>query len=227
MRITMAGIFPNAPAVTVHNGADEMPDELKNQPRPPTLAERLIVLCVAFFYQRKKVPLLIAAFDRIAARYPDALLLIIGDGADKSAVAAAVEAATHRFQVRLLGVSEHRDVLQHMIWCDVFECIGIEEPFGVVFAEPMMAGKPINYATDCGIADVVTHGVHGLGVVHGNRLSASMALDRLLGDAELRRRMGLAAAQLAGSRLTWANNAKTMTQMFEVARGRRVTEALK
>jgi glycosyltransferase involved in cell wall biosynthesis len=218
MRVAMNAVFPNAPTATVHNGADAIPHELRIRVRPPALAGRLIVLCVAFFYKRKNVPLLVASFDQIAGRYPEASLVIIGDGDDRSAVAASIEAATHRSQMRLLGTLAHRDVLQHMIWCDVFAHIGVDEPFGVVFAEAMMAGKPIIYATDCGITDVVIDGVHGLGVKPGDRLSASVALDRLLGDAGLRQRMGRSAAELADSRLTWTNNAEILIQMFQTAK---------
>jgi len=221
MSVTMNAVFPNTLTATVHNGADAIPHELRIRPRPPTLAGSLIVLCVAFFYKRKNVPLLVASFDQIAGRYPEALLVIIGDGDDRSAVAASIEAATHRSQVRLLGALGHRDVLQHMIWCDVFASIGDNEPVGIVFAEAMMAGKPIIYATDCGITGVVTDGVHGLGVKPGDRLSTCVALDRLLGDAGLRQRMGQSAVELADSRLTWTNNAKILIQMFQTALGRK------
>jgi glycosyltransferase involved in cell wall biosynthesis len=220
MNATMRSLFPEVPTATVVNGADAIPEEMRTRPRPAALAEKVIVLCVAFFYKRKNVPLLIASFDRIAGRYPDAMLLIIGDGDDQAAVSASVDAAMHRSQIRLLGTLQHPDVLQYMAWCDVFANIGIDEPYGVVFAEAMMAGKPIIYATDGGITDVVTEGVQGLGVTPGDRHTVSTALDRLLGNAELRRRMGQLAAELAQSRLTWTHNARVMTQMFQAALGR-------
>ena len=219
MSATMHDIFPNIPVATVRNGADAIPDEIRTRPRPSAVAQRLIVLCAAFFYRRKNVPLLVASFDQIAGRHPEALLLIIGDGDDQPAVSAAVDAAAHRSQIRLLGALPHHEVLQHMAWCDLFAHVGINEPFGVVFAEAMSAGKPIIYATDCGITDVVTDGVHGLAVKPGDRHSASMALDRLLGDTALRRRMGLAAADLAESRLTWMHNAQAMIDMFQTTPG--------
>jgi glycosyltransferase involved in cell wall biosynthesis len=219
MRATMHDIFPGIPIATVPNGADAIPDEFLRRPRPPAIAQRVIVLCAAFFYKRKNVPLLIAAFDHIAHRHREALLLIIGDGEDQPAVAAAAGAAAQRSQIILLGTLPHSEVLQHMAWCDVFAHIGINEPYGVVFAEAMMAGKPIIYATDSGITDVVTHGVHGLGVEPDDRLSASMALDCLLGDAALRRQMGRSASELAASRLTWTYNAEIMIKMFQAALG--------
>jgi glycosyltransferase involved in cell wall biosynthesis len=217
MSATMRDIFPGVPIATVPNGADAIPGEILRRPRPPVIAQKVIVLCVAFFYERKNIPLLITAFDQIAGRHPEALLQVIGDGEDQPAVSAAAGAAAHPSQIQLLGKLPHADVLQHMAWCDLFANIAINEPYGVVFAEAMMAGKPIIYATDGGITDVVTDGVHGLGVAPGDRQSASVALDRLLDDAALRRRMGLAASELAESRLTWTHNAQTMIQLFQAA----------
>jgi glycosyltransferase involved in cell wall biosynthesis len=62
----MRRVFPAAPVVTLHNGADTIPLSLRNTPRPDYLANAVVVLCAAFFYRRKNVPLLIQAFDSIA-----------------------------------------------------------------------------------------------------------------------------------------------------------------
>jgi glycosyltransferase involved in cell wall biosynthesis len=217
MRDTMREIFPGVPAVTVHNGAELIPAELRTNPRPADLSGHLVVLCVTFFYKRKNVPLLVESFDQIAGRYPNALLVIAGDGDDKLAVVAAAEKASHRKQIVLRGAMGHREVLQHMLWCDVFAHIGIDEPFATVFSEAMMAGKPIIFATDGGITDVAIDGLHGLSVLPGDRASTANAMDRLLADAVLRERLGSAAANLADTQLTWAKNARNMLGLFQEA----------
>jgi hypothetical protein len=76
----MRSLSPEVPTATVPNGADAIPEEMP-----------------------ENVPLLVASFDHIAGRYPEALLLIIG-------------AAVHRSPIRLLGTMQHSDVLQHMAW---------------------------------------------------------------------------------------------------------------
>ena len=184
---SMRLVFPDVPATVVHNGAERLPTEFKDCRAPPAILEgRLVVLCVTFFYKRKNVPLLIEAFDDIASRHPRALLVIGGDGEDSAAIQAAVGEAKQGSQVLLLGPMAHKDVLQHMVWCDIFALIGIDEPFGVVFTEAMMAGKPIIYCNDGGITDVVVSETHGLGVAPGDRKGTASALDRLLADSGLR-----------------------------------------
>jgi glycosyltransferase involved in cell wall biosynthesis len=217
MRIDMNEVFPDAPAITVHNGAEQIPEEVRATPRPAELAGREVVLCATFFYPRKNVPLLIRSFDRIADKHPNALLLVIGGGDDEKGVTAAAQAATHRSRIILLGALPHAKVLQYMVWCDVFAHIGVDEPFGTVFSEAMMAGKPIIYCTDGGVTDVVVDGCHGLGVEPGSARSAEMALERLLSDSALRSRLGSAAGALANTQLTWQRNAKDMSALFAAA----------
>jgi glycosyltransferase involved in cell wall biosynthesis len=216
MRASMNRIFPGVPAVTVHTGADPVPREMASVPRPPSFAGRVVVLCVTFMYKRKNVPLLIEAFDSIADRHPDALLAIGGDGDDMPAVRAAIEKARHGKQIQLLGALKHREVMQYMAWCDAFALIGGDEPFATVFSEAMSAGKPIVFASDGGITDVAKDGVHGLSVEPGDLASAVAALDRLLGDADLRARLGRGAAELA-AQLTWEQNARNVSELFKAA----------
>lgn len=214
MRASMQRIFPDVPAVTIHNGADAVPPEMADVPRPPELSGRTVVLCVTFMYKRKNVPLLIEAFDCVAERHPGAVLAIGGDGEDMPAVRAALEAARHRARILLLGPLRHREVMQYMAWCDIFALIGVDEPFGVVFPEAMSAGKPIVCGADGGITDLVRDGVQGLCVAPGDRRSASAALDRLLGDAALRARLGQNASALAAE-LTWSQNARRVARLLE------------
>jgi glycosyltransferase involved in cell wall biosynthesis len=214
----MKDIFPDAPVITVHNGAEAIPKSLKENPRLTSLVDCQVVLCTAFFYKRKMVPLLIQAFDSVAERHPDARLLIIGDGDDKPAVLAALGSAIHRSQIILLGQLAHREVLQYMVWCDIFANIGIDEPFATVFLEAMMAGKPIIYASDGGITDVVTTGIHGLEVHPNDKGSVAGALCELLSDVSRRHRLGAQARRLAETQLTCAENARHVLGLFEETR---------
>jgi glycosyltransferase involved in cell wall biosynthesis len=216
MRASMNRIFPGVPAVTVHNGAEPVPREMASVPRPPSFAGRVVVLCVTFMYKRKNVPLLIEAFDSIADRHPEALLAIGGDGDDMPAVRAAIDKARHGTQIQLLGALKHREVMQYMAWCDAFALIGGDEPFATVFSEAMSAGKPIVFASDGGITDVAKDGVHGLTVEPGDLRSAVAALDRLMGDADLRARLGRGASELA-AQLTWEQNARNVAELFKAA----------
>ncbi len=71
------------------------------------------------------------------------------------------------------------------------------EPFGIVALEAAAAGKPIVASDIGGLRDVVADGETGLLVPAGDRAALRGALGRMIGDAELRARMGAAAAERA------------------------------
>jgi glycosyltransferase involved in cell wall biosynthesis len=64
------------------------------------------------------------------------------------------------------------------------------EPFGTVAAEAMAAGRPVIASAVGGLADVVVDGVTGILVRPGDVSELRRAMQRLLGDAGLRARMG-------------------------------------
>jgi glycosyltransferase involved in cell wall biosynthesis len=64
------------------------------------------------------------------------------------------------------------------------------EPFGGVVTESMAMGKPVVGSRAGGIVEQVEDGVTGYLVPPGDSEELAAALDRLLADAELRRRMG-------------------------------------
>ena len=71
------------------------------------------------------------------------------------------------------------------------------EPFGIVALEAAAAGKPIVASDIGGLRDIVADGETGLMVAPGDRAALRGALERMSGDAELRERMGRAAAERA------------------------------
>jgi glycosyltransferase involved in cell wall biosynthesis len=70
------------------------------------------------------------------------------------------------------------------------------EPFGVVFVEAMRCRLPVITAAAGGALEIVTPDV-GRAVVDDDQLDA--ALDKLIGDATLRRRLGVAGRDRAGA----------------------------
>lgn len=74
----------------------------------------------------------------------------------------------------------------------------VPETFGLVALETAAAGKPIVASEIGGLTDVVRDGETGLLVRPGNREALATAMGRLIGDPELRARMGEAAARRAG-----------------------------
>jgi glycosyltransferase involved in cell wall biosynthesis len=77
------------------------------------------------------------------------------------------------------------------------------EGFGVVCAEAMAYGRPVVAGAVGGLLDLVADGETGLLVPPRDVPALREALERLIGDRELRRRMGEAARERVRSRFGW------------------------
>jgi glycosyltransferase involved in cell wall biosynthesis len=77
------------------------------------------------------------------------------------------------------------------------------EGFGVVCAEAMAYGRPVVAGAVGGLLDLVADGETGLLVPPRDVSALREALERLIGDRELRRRMGEAARERVRSRFAW------------------------
>jgi glycosyltransferase involved in cell wall biosynthesis len=138
---------------------------------------------------------LLQAFAAARAQLPALKLLIVG--ADER------EAHTGSFTEELkalaaqLGVTEHvvftgarSDVAKIMAACDVFTLPSFEEPFGLVFLEAMAMRRPIAALDNGGTPEVVEHGKSGLLSAPYDIPAYTANILTLLGDGELRARMG-------------------------------------
>ena len=77
------------------------------------------------------------------------------------------------------------------------------EPFGITALEAMAAGRPVVASRTGGLAQSVVHGETGLHFENGDILGLAGALERLLDDPELRRRMGQAGRSRAEKVFHW------------------------
>ncbi|HEV2859358.1 MAG TPA: glycosyltransferase family 4 protein [Solirubrobacterales bacterium] len=93
------------------------------------------------------------------------------------------------------------------------------EPFGLVALEAAAAGKPI-VATDMGgLRDIVVDGETGLVVPAENRAALGAAIQRLIRDEDLRRRLGAAATRQA-AKFSPAAVVPQVEQAYELALAR-------
>jgi glycogen synthase len=85
----------------------------------------------------------------------------------------------------------------------VVVCPSLSEGFGVVCAEAMAHGKPVVASAVGGLANLIEDGRTGLLVPPGDVRALRAAIERLLGDQRLRRRLGAAARERIESYYGW------------------------
>ncbi len=102
----------------------------------------------------------------------------------------------------------------------VVACPSHREGFGVVCAEAMAHGRPVVASDVGGLRDLVVNEETGLLVPPRDVPALRAALERLLGDSELRRRMGQAGRARIGEHFTWERFADETLRAYEDAVGR-------
>lgn len=169
--------------------------------QPADLPQGRRILFVNRLDRRKGFPVMVEAFRRLAERRPDAILVVAGDGRDRSAVAALPTSL--RMRVVMLGSVPHADLPPYHAACEVFCAPATgRESFGIVLVEAMAAGLPV-VATDIpGYREVVRDGVEGLLVPPSDPAAVAGALDRILGDTDVAEALGAAGRERA-RRYSW------------------------
>ena len=102
-----------------------------------------------------------------------------------------------------LGFVPHDELARLYGRAAVVACPSHREGFGVVCAEAMAHGRPVVAAGVGGLLDLVVHEETGLLVPPRDVGALRAALERLLADGELRRRMGEAGRARIAEHFTW------------------------
>lgn len=157
--------------------------------------ERFKVISVGTLSKNHKRPhLLIRAFIKLAAKYPEWDLDIWGARAHAAyykELQVLIAAAGLSERVKLRGVTD--DVYQELVRADIFVFPSAYEGFGLALAEAMSCGLPaVGYMSCPAVNELIADGETGLLCADGSEALAE-AIDTLMGSQELRIKMGGAA----------------------------------
>jgi glycosyltransferase involved in cell wall biosynthesis len=204
----------------VHNGIDlaELPLGSRDEIRQEWgIAPDAIVIGFVGRLAPQKAPwVLVDAFQRVSAKYPAALLVMVGDGPLKGKLLEMIQQKGLLGRVLLPGFMEGRRAMRGF---DVFALASEYESFPYVLLEAMAEGLPI-VTTKVGIAEeIVTEGENGFLVPTGDVEAFARAFDRLISDVALRRRMG-EANRVRVQRLSVDTMIEAILRIYEeVAKG--------
>ncbi|MEU8567561.1 glycosyltransferase family 4 protein [Streptomyces pathocidini] len=161
---------------------------------------------------------LVEALAKVRTEQPDAHLVVVGRRADDGPVAAAIERYGLEGAVRFVkGISDPE--LVDLVRGAQIACVpSLYEGFSLPAAEAMATGTPLAATTGGAIPEVAgADGETCLAVPPGDSGALAAALGRLLGDAELRRRLGTAGRERVLRRFTWRQAAIGTVERYRSA----------
>lgn len=153
----------------------------------------IVVLSVARLVPEKAHDVLVRAIA--AAQDPRLLLVLVGDGPEREALAALARDLGVR--VLLAGDRPWERIAEVYVAADVFALLSEREPWAVVVNEAAACGLPLVLSDRVGAAhDLLHDGENGVLVAAGDVGAAAEALRRLAADTDGRRRMGVRSREL-------------------------------
>lgn len=163
----------------------------------------------------KGVDVLLRAFRHVK----NCELFIAGTGVLEQQLKKYVQDNKMEDKVHFLGFISDAELKQAYADCDIFVLPSTEksEAFGIVQLEAMIYGKPvINTDLDSGVPYVSLGGVTGLTVKRGSVRELAEAINILAENSELRRIMGIAAAERVISEF---REKKALKRLYQVLSG--------
>ena len=187
----------------IPNGVD-IPRLASAQPFARYRDGTLNILFVGRFESRKGALYLLKAYRVLKKRGFKCRLLLVGTGPQEREIRRYI--ATRRLTgVELLGRVSDDDKARYFATADVFVSPATGgESFGIVLLEGMAAGTPIVCSDIHGYKGVVRRDQQALLVPPRDVKALTEALARVLGDADLRARMG-AAGRARAPQFSWEN----------------------
>jgi len=154
-----------------------------------------VVLAMGRLTPIKGYDALIAAFAVVHQRNPRARLIIFGDGSERARLERAAKKSGLSSTVKLPG--QTTSPCSVLAQADVFAMTSRFEGFPMALVEAFCAGLPTAAFDAPGVRDLVVDHGNGILAAQGDSEALAAAILLLLGDADLRRRLGAGARSMA------------------------------
>jgi len=160
------------------------------------------VLFVGRLEPSKGLDYLIPAFEKVAARFPEVRLVLIGRGNASYTRALQGLASSSRQRVIFAGYVDDETIRSAYAGASVVVLPSVMEGMGIVLLEAMAASKPFLATRVGGVPEFAEDGRTGLLVEPGSSSALAEGLLQLLGDPSRSKTMGENGRRLVQERFT-------------------------
>lgn len=206
--------LPAAKVQVVHYGLDALPEPWAESDAVPVAAGARILLCIGRLAEQKGVDVAVRALPRIREQVPQAVLVVLGEGAERTRLQALAGEGVY-LPGRIGDVTawlRRAEVLVHPArW----------EGFGLVLLEGMLAAKPVVASRVSSVPEIVADGETGLLVTPDDPAALAEAVLTLLDDRELATEMGRAGLARARGEFSVERMAEQTIAVYEASSAER------
>lgn len=212
---------PESKVETIHYGFDVNSFDKKAKKSLPTevrkefniSSDQQVLGIVARLTEQKGHKDLLQAFRAVIDRYPQTILLIVGDGELEKDLKTQVQNMGLKEQVIFTGYREDIPAIMQAI--DIFVHPSLWEGFGLVFLEAMAAGKPVVATRVSAIPEIVVDGETGYLVPPKNSHLLTEKILQLLENRVSAYKMGEKGRERLGQYFTVEKMVKEIKKLYD------------
>lgn len=190
---------PEKKTFLVHNGIDvsrfPVPDEKSRQEKRGLygFSDHLVIGIIARLADVKGHSVLIRALPKVLKRFPNAQLLIVGEGKEEENLRRLVQQLNIGEHVTFMSIVNRTAEILPLF--DVSVLPSLDEGLGISIMEAQIMGVPVIATNVGGIPSLIKDGETGLLVNPGDPDALADAIIRVLNDKELAKRLGTQARE--------------------------------
>ena len=163
------------------------------------------------------IDILIKAFKKVSTNNSnmELKLLIVGGGSKEKEYKKLVKELTLSDKVIFTGKIEHSKVADYHNMIDVFVNVSRNESFGVAVLEASACEKPVIASNIGGLTEVVLNGNTGFLVEPENSDAVVFAIEKLIKNEELRKKMGVNGRIFVQKQFNFDNNVNDTLAIYK------------
>ena len=158
-------------------------------------ADSVVACTIGSLFKVKGIPYLLEAVDKVRMSYPDFKLLIAGEGNQMDDLQKQARALNLGDTVCFMGFRD--DIPGVLSISDFYICSSLSEGLSLSILEAIAASKPVIATRVGGNPEIIQDGRNGYLVPPADSESLADKIKCLIGNANLRKEMGLESARTA------------------------------
>jgi glycosyltransferase involved in cell wall biosynthesis len=207
--------------IVIYNGIDinrfKFQDRKKREKNRKELnlkESNKVLISVGRLFEAKGYPYLIEAIKILKKKYPEIVLLVLGEGEKRIELEKQIRENNLTKNIFLLG--QKNNVSLYLNASDVFVLASLWEGFGLVTAEAMACSLPVVATNVGGIPEIVKDRHSGFLVESKNPLALAKKIDYVLNlSPEIRRKMGEAGRKIVEEKFLLKRMVKNYENLYK------------